>query len=312
MAAATRSVPPAAARLAAKALRRFVFDPTLPWERQRARFDRLTSAGALPPGTEVATERLGGVPVERITAPGSDPRRIVVHLHGGGYTVGTPAAARGWAAALAAAAGVTVVLPDYRLAPEAPFPAGLDDATAVWDALTGDTTGDTTGDGPRPAVAVGGDSAGGGLAVALCTRLRDADRAGPAALLLISPWLDLTVDRAADRALLGRDPLLTPAWLARAADAYAAGTDLADPQLSPVLGALHGLPPALVQAGADDILIGDSLRFTAGVQASGGTAELSIGNGLWHDFPLQAGMLAAADRGIRQTTRFLGRHLPAT
>ncbi len=160
-------------------------------------------------------------------------------------------------------------------------------------------------------IALSGDSAGGGLAVALAARLRDAGDPGPAALVLVSPWLDLTNDRLGDRPLIARDPLLQPAWLARAAEAYTSrGTDLADPAVSPLLGSLAGLPPVLVQAGADDILISDSIAFVAGVQAAGGRARLSIGNGLWHDFPLQAGMLAAADSGVRQVVHLLDELIP--
>lgn len=303
--APTRSIPPGIARLGARGLRRFVFDPELPWDRQRARFDRMTSAAQLPKGTVVTAERLAGVPIERVATAASDPGRVVLHLHGGGYTIGTPAAARGWAAALAHTGGLTVVGPDYRLAPEHPFPAGLDDAEAVWRALV------DTGGVDASRIALSGDSAGGGLAVALAARLRDAGAPGPAALVLVSPWLDLTNDRLGDRPLIARDPLLQPAWLAQAAEAYTSGgTDLADPAVSPLLGSLAGLPPVLVQAGADDLLIADSISFVAGVQAAGGQAQLSIGNGLWHDFPLQAGMLAAADSGVRQVVHLLDDLIP--
>jgi acetyl esterase/lipase len=219
----------------------------------------MTSAAQLPKGTVVTADRLAGVPVERVTTAASDPDRVVLHLHGGGYTIGTPAAARGWAAALAHTGGLTVVGPDYRLAPEHPFPAGLDDAEAVWRALV------DTGGVDASRIALSGDSAGGGLAVALAARLRDAGDPGPAALVLVSPWLDLTNDRLGDRPLIARDPLLQPPWLAQAAAAYVnGGADLADPAVSPLLGSLAGLRPVLVQAGADDILISDSIAFVAG------------------------------------------------
>lgn len=286
-------------RTVARLMGRFVFREDLAVATQRSRLDTIARTSSLPVGVTVTGQRIAGVEVDQVepSAPGSDA--VVIHLHGGGYVVGTPATSRTWAGPLAASAGVTVVLPDYRLAPEHPFPAALDDAAAVWKELTATVD-------PRRVV-LSGDSAGGGLAVALAARLRDEGSPLPAGLLLISPWLDLTTNRRADRDLARRDPMLSPGWLERSADAYGAATPLADPGISPLLGSLDALPPTLVQAGADDILVPDSIRFAAAVRAAGGDVTLSIGNDLWHDFPLQAGMLAAADRAIRQASAFIAR-----
>ena len=285
-------------RTVARLMGRFVFREDLTFATQRSRLDTIARTGSLPAGVTLAGRRIGGVDVDQIEpAAGSDV--VVVHLHGGGYVVGTPATSRTWAGPLAASAGATVVLPDYRLAPEHPFPAALDDASAVWKELTATVD-------PRRVV-LSGDSAGGGLAVALTARLRDDGSPLPAGLILISPWLDLTTNRRSDRDLARRDPMLSAGWIERSADAYGAATPLDDPGISPLLGSLEGLPPTLVQAGADDILVPDSIRFARAVRAAGGDVTLSIGNGLWHDFPLQAGMLAAADRAVRQATGFIAR-----
>jgi len=290
------------ARGVVRLMGRLVFRESIPVDKQRARLAAVATTGALPPGVSVATRALGGVPSDVVTSsPAADPDGDVhvVHLHGGGYIVGTPATSRSWAAPLAVATGATVVLPDYRLAPEHPFPAALDDAAAVWKELAATVE-------PNHIV-LSGDSAGAGLALALAARLRDEGSPLPAGLLLISPWLDLTANRRADHDLARRDPMLSPGWLERAADAYSGGTPLADPGISPLLGAVAGLPPMLVQAGADDVLVPDSLRLARLVGEVGGDVTLSIADSLWHDFPMQAGMLAAADRAVRQAAAFVAR-----
>ena len=294
-----RRPPVPVVRLAARLLGRFVFRKDLPFEKQRTRLATVAKTGALPSGLSVASRRIGGVESAELTHTSSQADLLVVHLHGGGYVVGTPALPQTWAAPLAAQTGATVVIPDYRLAPEHPFPTALDDAAAVWKELT------SSADADR--IVLSGDSAGAGLALALTARLRDEGSPLPAGLVLISPWLDLTANRRTDRDLARRDPMLTAGWLERAADAYSGGTPLADPGISPLLGSLAGLPPALVQAGADDILISDAVRFARAVREGGGDVTLSIGNDLWHDFPMQAGMLAAADAAVRQAAAFIAR-----
>src|SRR5438046_2949488 len=155
-------VPPAVMRAGARQLGRRCLDPALPWRVQRIRLDQLTRPLLLPRGTTVTKQSIGGVPAEVVTVgpPGAQP--TVVHFHGGGYCIGSPRTLRGWAAHLSAQAGCRVVLPDYRLAPEHPHPAALHDARAVLTGLAGLAGGE--GAGP---VVVSGDSAGGGLALAL-------------------------------------------------------------------------------------------------------------------------------------------------
>jgi monoterpene epsilon-lactone hydrolase len=298
-----RRPPVGVSRLAARLLGRFVLSSSLTFEQQRGRLGRFLGANGAPKGTTATTRRIAGLEVAQRSAAGSAPDRVVLHLHGGGYCIGEPAMAHAWAGLLADAAAATVLLPDYPLAPEAPFPRALDQVAGVWEELTATVA--------PSRIVLSGDSAGGGLAVALAARLRDQGAPPPAGLLLLSPWLDLTVDRHADADLVRRDPMLDPDWLAACASAYAGGTDLADPGVSPLLGSVAGLPPALVQSGADDVLVGDSIRFARDVGASGGEVVLSIANGLWHIFPMQAGMLAAADGAVRQAAAFIGRAVAA-
>ena len=293
-------VPPAVMRAGVRQLGRRCLDPALPWRVQRTRLDRLTRPFPLPRGTTVTGQALGGVPAEVVSvrAAGSQPvpppvaQPTVVHFHGGGYCIGSARTIRGWAAHLSAQAGCRVVLPGYRLAPEHPHPAGLQDARAVVAAL----------EGP---VVLSGDSAGGGLALALAVSMRDEGQALPAGCILLSPWLDLGRDRGADPGLVRRDVLLTPDWLDACAHAYAAPEAWADPSVSPLLAAHSGLPPLLIQAGTGELLAPDAELLAASASAAGTDVTYTRWPGMWHDFMLQPGLLAAADSALAQAAWFV-------
>jgi epsilon-lactone hydrolase len=279
---------------------RRVANERIPFERQRARMEAGASRTPLPQGVDVTETVIGDVPCLRVAAHGADPAWAVLHLHGGGYCIGSPTTSRQFAARLALAVGVPVVVPDYRLAPEHPHPAALDDTEAVWLALA-----EQVGAGR---LLVGGDSAGGGLAVALTQRLRDRGRDLPLALVLYSPWLDLAADRRADQRLVDRDPMLDPGWLEACAAAYAAGWPLTEPAVSPLHASLAGLPPVLVIAGADDLLIGDSDRFVRSARDAGVEVDYIRVPGLWHVYPTLVGLLGEADRAVDEVAAFIGRH----
>jgi acetyl esterase/lipase len=224
----------------------------------------------------------------------------VVHFHGGGYCIGSARTVRGWAAHLSAQAGCRVVLPGYRLAPEHPHPAALQDARAVLTALAGQVE----GSGPGPLV-VSGDSAGGGLALALLLGMRDEGRPLPAGCILLSPWLDLGRDRRADPGLVRRDVLLSPEWLDACAHAYAAPQTWSDPSVSPLLAAHSGLPPLLIQAGSSELLAPDAELLAASASAAGADVTYTRWPRMWHDFALQPGLLAAADSALAQAAWFV-------
>jgi epsilon-lactone hydrolase len=286
-------VPPAVMRAGARQLGRRCLDPALPWRVQRTRLDQLTRPFLLPRGTTVTGQHLGGVPAEVVSVGSPDPRPTVVHFHGGGYCIGSARTIRGWAAHLSAQAGCRVVLPEYRLAPEHRYPAGLQDARSVVAAL----------EGP---VVLSGDSAGGGLALALVLSMRDEGKALPAGCILLSPWLDLGRDRRADPGLVREDVLLTPDWLDACAHAYAAPEAWADPSVSPLLAAHSGLPPLLVQAGTSELLAPDAERLAASASAAGTDVTYTRWPRMWHDFALQPGLLAAADSALAQAAWFVG------
>lgn len=251
--------------------------------RQRQLLDAFTKMAVLPRGTVVAPTRLGGVRALRIAAAGSDPDRALLFLHGGGYTVGSYATHKAAAAHLAHHAGAVAFLLDYRLAPEHPFPAALDDAMTAYEALL------DSGITPQ-SIVVAGDSAGGGLALALALRIRDTGAPAPVALGLISPWVDLTLaglDESID------DPLLTRSWLERCARDYA-GHDVRRPGVSPLFADLAGLPPMFIQGAAEEILIGDIERLVETAEAAGVLVAYERLAGHWHVSHLFAGLMKEA------------------
>ena len=291
-------LPPALLRRGAGQLNRLALNPALPFDVQRRRLDRLLGAAPVPKGTVMKRTVLGGVAAEVVTAGGPDADRTVVHFHGGGYCVGTARMGRTWAAHLAASTGCRVVLPEYRLAPEHPHPAALDDAGAVLGAVLAQAS---------AGVVVSGDSAGAGLALSLAASLRDRGEPLPAGCILISPWLDLSADRRAVPELVRRDVLLTPRWLEACAAAYCGPVPLTDPDVSPLLGANYGLPPLLIQAGCDDVLLPDADALAASAAAAGTDVTYSRWPRMWHDFALQPGLITAADSALAQAAWFVRR-----
>jgi len=284
-------------RLGAGQLGRRVLDPGLPWEVQRRRLDQVSRGAPVPRGTTVTESALNGVRAEVVTAAGVRPERTVVHFHGGGYCVGSARTARAWAAHLSAQAKRRVVLPEYRLAPEHPHPAALEDARAVMKALSGDAA--------ASSVVVSGDSAGGGLALAAVLSLRHGSEDLPGGCILVSPWLDLSRDRAERPDLVRRDVLLSPGWLEACAAAYAGPSDRAEPSVSPLLAAHGGLPPLLIQAGSDELLAPDAEGLAASASAAGVDVTYTRWPRMWHDFALQPGLLAAADSALAQAAWFV-------
>jgi epsilon-lactone hydrolase len=297
-------LPPALLRPGIRQLGR-ILDPGLPWEVQRRRLDAAMNAMLVPRGTSVTTASLNRVPAEVVTArrAGLDgagtaaPERTVLHFHGGGYCVGSPRMARAWAAHLSARTGARVVLPDYRLAPRHAHPAALDDAHAVLSALLSEAA--------PASIVVSGDSAGGGLALALLLTMRDSGDPLPAGCILMSPWLDLTRDRSADPALVRRELLLNPPWLRACATAYADPATWPDPKVSPLRAPHHGLPPLLIQAASDDLLAPDAAALATSAHTAGAEVSYTRWPRMWHDFALLPGLLAPADSALSQSAHFV-------
>ncbi|WP_205696497.1 alpha/beta hydrolase [Conexibacter sp. SYSU D00693] len=298
-------LPPALVREQMRLAAKWMFSPTATWQQSRKRLDLLTRFPPPPPGTDVAPSTVGGVPVEWVTPKGGGgARRVLLYLHGGGYAVGSARSMRRPVALTAGAMGARACVVDYRLAPEHPHPAALEDARAVWDALLAD------GADPK-AIAVAGDSAGANLSLVLALSLREAGQPLPGALGLICPWLDLTQEWVATRSDAPREPILTPDLIRRFTEATCAGgADPADPLVSPLRADLAGLPPMVVHSGADDLLVNDAAELERRARTAGVHVEHRRYDGLWHDFQLSSAFLSGAGRDASAAMgRMLARHL---
>ena len=262
----------------------------------------------VPRAASATPAEVGGMPGEwlrpRHTPPSATDtgtaQATVLYLHGGAYCIGSPATHRSLTARLALASGLPVFALDYRLAPEHPYPAALHDALAAFRALRAN--------GP---VIVGGDSAGGGLALALAMALRDAGEPGPASLLLLSPLGDAVAPHPLPAPPPG-EAMLSHRWAQACVDFYRAQHSAAEPGISPLRGNLSGLPPVLIQAGTDELLHDQALALHTALQAAGVTARLEVTQHRWHVFQLHGGVLKSADEAIARLASFAHAHLPHT
>ncbi len=267
----------------------------------------LLEAVVTPPAPDLTVEVVSaaGVPCERVATEGADPARVVMHLHGGGYTSGSVGTHRTFAGALTRATGATVLMVDYRLAPEHPFPAALDDARAAFGWLTGDGGVDPT------SVVVSGDSAGGGLAAALLVAQRDDGGALPAGAVLLSPWTDLAMTGASYDSEDGRDPMCSRASLGPSAAAYLDGQDATLPLASPVYTDLAGLPPLLIHVGEVETLRDDAVALADRATAAGTQVELWVAPGMVHVWHMFAGMVPESDRALAVVADWITARLDA-
>ena len=280
------------------------FAAEVPLEKQRQVLDQMGAAAQRPAGLEVRRAPLAGLTTEWLTTPESSERQVILYLHGGGYVMGSCDSHRALAGNIGHACGVQVVLPEYRLAPEHPFPAAVDDALAAYGGLLAQ--------GHSPAdIVVCGDSAGGGLTLALLVALRDASIPLPRAAVVLSPFTDLacTGESFVTRAAL--DPWLAPALFDQHIRRYAGEHDRRDPRLSPLYADLRGLPPVLVQVGDHEVLLSDSMRFVERARSAGVDATLEVWPEVWHVFQLFAPALPEANDALAKIGAFVRAQLAA-
>lgn len=264
----------------------------------RERLNGATRFARLP-GTVTATPAEGPVAGEWVAPGHAVPGRTVLLLHGGGYVAGSPETHRGLAAALGMYSSAAVLVPDYRLAPEHRYPAALDDVVAVYRWLIG-----PGGQDPSRLV-VAGDSAGGGLALALLVRLRDEGVELPAGAALLSPWADLTGTSESVSSLDAADPWLSGSLIGVTGEVYAPG-GTQEPYASPVFADLSGLPPLLVHVGSEEVLLDDARTIVARARAAGTEASLGVFDGMWHVFHAFT-FLPEARRALREVAGFVRR-----
>lgn len=263
-------------------------DVERPLEESRAELDGLALLLPVDPDIAVTPVDADGVACEWVAAPGTDIGRAVLYLHGGAYTQGSLSSHRSLCGRLSRAAGAPVLSVGYRLAPEHPHPAAVDDALVTYRWLV-------EAEMAPARVAFAGDSAGGGLALATLVAARDAGVAQPAGAVLISPWVDLTLAGASMDARAGHDPLLSRTSLARNAGHYAADADLAAPLVSPLFADLAGLAPLLVLVGTAEVLLDDAVRLADRAREAGVEVDLHVHPDLVHVWPVFAGVPEAEE-----------------
>jgi monoterpene epsilon-lactone hydrolase len=239
-----------------------------------------------------ASELVGPVPAAE--------RHAILFVHGGAFVQGGGSTYVGFASWIADATGADVYLPDYRLAPEHPYPAPVDDLFAAYSAVL-----ELGHDPARTAIV--GDSAGGALAIDTALAVPEMDVASPAGVVLISPWLDLSLSGASIAANARRDPMIKRAMLEDGGRAHAGGLRRSDPRISPLFAELGTLPPILIQVGSEEILLDDAIRFADRAWAAGVEVELQRFDGMWHDFQGLAGRIRVAREALDDVAAFLKR-----
>ena len=274
-----------------------------PAQQSRQQLRKMVALTPRPPsGTKTLSLNAGKVRADRISVPVSHPDRHLLFLHGGAYRAGAPANYRHFTWRLAAATHAIVLAIDYRLAPEHPFPAALDDAVSAYRWLL-------DGGAAPDKILLMGDSAGGGLTLAALLKLRDDGLPLPAAAVALSPWTDLALTGASLKLNARSDPMLNVEHLPMLAQEYLAGADPRLPYISPLYGDLAGLPPILLQVGGDEILRDDAVRMHERLRDAGCQSELEVWPRMPHVWHAFAPVLPEARRAIASVGAFARRHL---
>ena len=265
---------------------------------RRKRLDALWGAGDLPPGATITPVDANGVKAEWGSTPGADPSRVLLYLHGGGYIAGSLVSHRITVAEAGRQAGMRTLALDYRLAPEEPFPAPVEDAVAGYRFLLAQ--------GIAPSrIALAGDSAGGGLTIATLLALKNEKLPLPGAAWVISPWVDLENSGESMVTRAAADPMVQKIYLDETTRAYLNGADARDPLASPLHGDLAGLPPLLIQVGAAETLLDDSIRLAQRAGAADVAVTLEVWPEMIHVWHLFHPQLAAGRRALAGAGRFL-------
>jgi monoterpene epsilon-lactone hydrolase len=271
-------------------------------DRRRAFVDFTGKVAGLPSGIQRESIKIGPLPGEWLRPGVVSHRGIILYLHGGGYTMGSLVSHRSLAARIAVAARKRLLLLDYRLAPEHPFPAAIEDAVFAYRWLL-------EKDVSPLDIALAGDSAGGGLVMATLVSLRDENAPLPAAAVCLSPWTDLAITGESYRTKSKADPCLTSGHLREIAQDYLQDTDPHNPAASPIYADLHHLPPLLIQVGSREILLNDATRLASRARDEGVEVTLEIWSGMIHVWQMAARVLPEARQALENIGGFLCQHL---
>jgi epsilon-lactone hydrolase len=273
------------------------------WPERRKRIDDVGAVWPVADDVQLTSVDVNGIPGEYSIVPGSDPSRVLVFFHGGGYCSGSIKSHRRLVTEVGRAARVRTLAINYRLAPEYPFPSAYEDALTAWRFLQNQGI-------AAAEIAIGGDSAGAGLTLALIGRLRDAHEELPACAWLISPWTDLTMSGSTLVSKAAVDPLIHKEYLNELADAYLpAGIDRKDPRVSPLYADFENFPPILIQVGSDETLLDDATRLAA----RAGAAEVAVSLEIWprmiHAWPLWNAHLEEGRRALLKAGDYVHEHI---
>lgn len=263
-------------------------------------FDEMIAQTPLADRVDYEAETVGGVPGWWCRPKNAPSNAVILYLHGGGYVIGSASAYRHPVGQIAAKARFSAFALDYRLAPEHPFPAAFDDAVAGYDSLV--SQGFTR-------IAIAGDSAGGGLALALASFVSIEREAKPLAVVAISPWTDMTGSGESYSSRAAADPMLDRIKMMACADQYLAGAEPKDPRASPFFGSFAGLPSIMIHVGNDEVLLDDSVRYAEQVERAGGNVDLHVWEGMLHVFTSSIAVLEAARQANEGIGSFLAAHL---
>jgi acetyl esterase/lipase len=254
--------------------------------------------GAAPKTIKVEKIDIDGIHAEWLTPLNANPEQVILYFHGGGYVTGSIETYRMMCGLLANYTGVKVLIPNYRLAPENPFPAALDDALKVYRWLLEQGTSSAN-------IIIAGDSAGGGLGVATVLALKDKSESPPAAVVSLSPWADLTLKNKTHITKAEADVVLRTDVLREWALAYTDESNFTNPLVSPVYADFHGFPPLLIEVGGDEILLGDSILLAEKAKAAGVQVELRIWDGMWHVWHALGELIPESKMAFKEIGQFV-------
>ena len=277
------------------------FNPNMTIDEMRRGMESRTKLAKLPPKTKIEKVSFNGISAEWICAKEAHEGRVILYLHGGGYNVGSPNTHRELAAHISMASGAKVLLPDYRLAPEHPFPSALEDATSAYRWLL--DTGLTGGD-----ISIAGDSSGGGLSIATSISLRDAGEPSPASIVCISPWTDLEMSGNSIKTHAEIDPMLNLQSLKIMASNYIGDGDPRSPLISPIHADLKGISPLLIHVGSDEMLLDDSTRIAEKAKSAEVDVTIKIYDQMWHAWHLNVRLMPEAKNAIKELGSFIRKH----
>jgi epsilon-lactone hydrolase len=271
--------------------RREQTSPDISFTESRAMFEQMVALFPPPEGVSSTPVDAGGIAGEWIAAPGAGEERTIYWLHGGGYCIGSINTHRSLLGGISAASGARAFAIDYRLAPEHPFPAAVEDGVSGYLWLL------STGVDPARVI-IGGDSAGGGLTMATLIALKEDGKPLPAAAVCISPWTDMTITGDSVVSKAEADPMINAEGITRVRDAYVGTADPRSPLASPIYSDLSGLPPLLIQVGENEVLLSDSTRLAERAEDAGVDVTLEVWPDMIHVWHFFAGMLPEGQQAI--------------